>query len=506
MGIAREDFRVRILESLRGWGFNAVGAEDLVFDKDDAEKADLLLGGTVRELECVRKPNFANCRVGIEWQVQDVRRGEVVYRVLSRYALLKITNQNAKVLGTRFVLGALRRLTDRPQFKEVVAGAGLAPADTGKQYEPETVKRCSHAPLSLPGDAEAALSATVLVRSGNSFGSGFVISPDGYVLTAAHVVEAGGALTVKGRDGLERKARLLRSSPTFDVALLQIPVDAANPAACLDVNQADVGIGSELYAIGSPASEQLAFSLSRGIVSGHRNLEGTPFLQTDASINPGNSGGPLIDAQGRALAVVSWKVAGLAWEGVAFGVPVSAALKRLNLALGEATSSTLVRAKTEQSAPAPQQEALADAPDEQPFIDSASDRKKAKAVQRERAKLRNKLTPPYVKVMRWGGVALAGAGLGFAWLSNSNYDEQESTQPEYKRLRLQNDLAWVGVGLGAASFVASYALQPQLPPTAGGKAAPKPTLPRPTAPKPAVSTLAFSAAPGNVGFRVTGSF
>src|SRR5688572_14232939 len=84
IGFAGAAYRVHILEALRGAGFNAVGAESLVFGKDEAERADVVLGGTVKELKCRPLRRRLRCSVGIEWQVLDLERDEVVYRVLAR--------------------------------------------------------------------------------------------------------------------------------------------------------------------------------------------------------------------------------------------------------------------------------------------------------------------------------------------------------------------------------------------------------------------------------------
>jgi hypothetical protein len=74
IGFAKAEYRVHILEALRAEGFNAVGAENLVFGKDEAERADVVLGGTVKELACQRVQRQLRCRVGIEWQLLDRER------------------------------------------------------------------------------------------------------------------------------------------------------------------------------------------------------------------------------------------------------------------------------------------------------------------------------------------------------------------------------------------------------------------------------------------------
>ncbi len=98
-------------------------------------------------------------------------------------------------------------------------------------------------------------------------------------------------------------------------------------------------LGADLFAVGNPMGKGLEFSLSRGIVSGHRTWAGVRFIQTDASINPGFSGGPMLDAQGRVVGILSWKLHGEGLEGLGFGVPVEAAFERLGLQHAETSTA-----------------------------------------------------------------------------------------------------------------------------------------------------------------------
>jgi hypothetical protein len=102
---------------------------------------------------------------------------------------------------------------------------------------------------------------------------------------------------------------------------------------CLTVNAEQQRAGAEVYAVGAPASQELGFSLTRGIVSGLRERHGVHHLQIDAPVSPGNSGGPLLDAKGRVLGVVVSKLAGEALEGIAFGIPIDYATRALGLSL-----------------------------------------------------------------------------------------------------------------------------------------------------------------------------
>src|SRR5437773_168923 len=128
-------------------------------------------------------------------------------------------------------------------------------------------------------------------------GSGFIVSPDGYIVTNAHVVDGASEVTVKLTDRREFTAKVIGSDKRTDIALIKI--DAKNlPALDLDVKPA-VKRGEWVIAIGSPFGFEN--SVSAGVVSGvHRALpdgQMVPFIQTDVAVNPGHSGGPLLNAK-----------------------------------------------------------------------------------------------------------------------------------------------------------------------------------------------------------------
>ena len=137
-------------------------------------------------------------------------------------------------------------------------------------------------------------------------GSGFIVSPDGYIVTNAHVVDGAKTVTVKLTDRREFTAKVIGADPRTDIALIKI--DAKKPLPALDLaNTPPARQGEWVVAIGSPFGFEN--SVSAGIVSGvHRALPGgqmTPFIQTDVAVNPGNSGGPLLNAAGQVVGVNS---------------------------------------------------------------------------------------------------------------------------------------------------------------------------------------------------------
>ena len=159
-------------------------------------------------------------------------------------------------------------------------------------------------------------------------GSGFIVSPDGYIVTNAHVVDGASEVTVKLTDRREFNAKVIGADPRTDIALIKI--DAKNLPA-LDMS-APPGVkqGEWVVAIGSPFGFEN--SISAGIVSGvHRALPGgqmTPFIQTDVAVNPGNSGGPLLNSAGQVVGVNSqiYSRSG-GFMGLSFAIPADVAAK-----------------------------------------------------------------------------------------------------------------------------------------------------------------------------------
>ncbi len=157
-------------------------------------------------------------------------------------------------------------------------------------------------------------------------GSGFIVSPDGYIVTNAHVVDGASQVTVKLTDRREFTAKVIGADKRTDIALLKI---AAKDLPAVDLsNPPNVKPGQWVIAIGSPFGFEN--SVSAGIVSGiHRALPGgqmTPFIQTDVAVNPGNSGGPLVNAAGQVVGVNSqiYSRSG-GFMGLSFAIPARVA-------------------------------------------------------------------------------------------------------------------------------------------------------------------------------------
>jgi serine protease Do len=162
-------------------------------------------------------------------------------------------------------------------------------------------------------------------------GSGFIIKPDGYILTNAHVVGSGGEVTVRLTDKREFKAKVIGADPRSDVALIKIDAKNLPVVQIGDANKAKVG--EWVAAIGSPFGFEN--SISAGIVSAKgRALPDesiVSFIQTDVAVNPGNSGGPLFNLNGEVIGINSMiysRTGG--YMGVSFAIPIDVAMDVAN--------------------------------------------------------------------------------------------------------------------------------------------------------------------------------
>jgi putative serine protease PepD len=163
-------------------------------------------------------------------------------------------------------------------------------------------------------------------RQGGGQGTGIILTPDGEVLTNAHVVERARTIrvTIFGEND-SRSAELVGLDSGNDLALLRIQGASGLPAAELG-SSASLAVGDDVVAVGNALGLRGDPSVTRGIVSGlGRSLDSlTGLIQTDAAINPGNSGGPLVDAGGRVVGI-NTAVAGRGGQNIGFAIPIDGA-------------------------------------------------------------------------------------------------------------------------------------------------------------------------------------
>jgi len=176
------------------------------------------------------------------------------------------------------------------------------------------------------------------VNTSEGLGSGVLVSFDGTIWTASHVVHSAERVVVKFTDGEVYEADVISTSPMADVALIKIstPFNLGKKHIATIGDSDKVKIGEDIFVIGSPLG--IEQTLSKGIVSGRMTQDGldddfmpVEFIQTDAAINPGNSGGPMFNMKGEVIGVASsiYSISG-GFDGIGFAISSNVAKKLLS--------------------------------------------------------------------------------------------------------------------------------------------------------------------------------
>lgn len=254
-------------------------------------------------------------------------------------------------LGAVFAL-SLERYFFQPPAQEVVVRE-VAPARYTNYDEMlsnvSARTLASDAPNNFIAAAESVTDAVVHIKAesnsgfdfwsgrgvGSSSGSGVIISPDGYIITNSHVIEAGDEVSVTLNDRNELEATVIGTDPSTDLALIKVE---GRRLPHLQIGNSDsLRIGEWVLAVGSPFN--LHSTVTAGIVSAKgRNiniLEGQnaieSFIQTDAMVNPGNSGGALVNTRGQLIGInTAIMTRSGHFEGYSFAIPANLAFKVIN--------------------------------------------------------------------------------------------------------------------------------------------------------------------------------
>jgi S1-C subfamily serine protease len=161
--------------------------------------------------------------------------------------------------------------------------------------------------IALLGSGKAAkhpiadeVGSVVTLTTGSGSGSGVLLSSDGYILTNAHVVGDEKEVRVRWSDGIEKTGQVIRVSKPRDVAVIKTDPRDREP---LPILRGALSPGQRVFAIGSPRGKDFQGTVSSGVVSASRTIEGMRYIQSDVSISPGSSGGALLDENGSLLGI-----------------------------------------------------------------------------------------------------------------------------------------------------------------------------------------------------------
>jgi len=169
----------------------------------------------------------------------------------------------------------------------------------------------------------------VTILTGTGSGSGILVSDDGYMLTNAHVVGDDKEVRVRWSDRIETLAQVVRVAKDRDIAIIKTNARDRRPLA---LKRGMVNPGQRVYAIGSPNGEAFQGTVSSGVISADRIIDGLRYIQSDVSISPGSSGGALLDETGSVIGIaVSLYLNGGQPAGLNMFIPIGDAMDFLSL-------------------------------------------------------------------------------------------------------------------------------------------------------------------------------
>ncbi|MBF8964024.1 trypsin-like peptidase domain-containing protein [Pontibacter sp. FD36] len=191
--------------------------------------------------------------------------------------------------------------------------------------EVEKIKKEQRAIINGIASADA---TTPAPRTARFSGTGFAISPDGYIVTSSHVIQGADSILIENKAGLKFKVTEVHRNTDYDLSILKVedPAFAGFSKLPYTFKTASSDLGERVYTLGFPR-EDIVFG--EGSLSSASGFEGdTTSYQISIPLNPGNSGGPLLDDKGNIIGVINGKQAGQ--EGAAFAVKSSYLLQMVN--------------------------------------------------------------------------------------------------------------------------------------------------------------------------------
>jgi serine protease Do len=243
----------------------------------------------------------------------------------------KILKETSEALWLDFSDQVIKIDRARVETIERAAPDAVAPSTVRQE---DLYRTATNLPERSPKElARAFGEAVVMVSTPSGTGSGFIIHPDGYMITNAHVIQKERKIKVtvfeqnKSESGVRDFRRriiedveIIAVSDHLDLALLRLPrKEGDSPYATVYLQGTeDLAAGQDVFAIGAPLG--LERTLSRGVISTtQRSFEGVTYIQTDTQINPGNSGGPLFNDRGEVIGVTNMGIP--LGEGLNFAIP-----------------------------------------------------------------------------------------------------------------------------------------------------------------------------------------
>jgi len=344
--------------------YTVVGEPDALFDDPSAWKAEYLIGAIVTDIDVSICGSIAGVKgqiyLEVNWQVYSRLDRKVVFKTTTEgsYEIAEFSDETYDDLVLNGFGTAIQNLLADEKFYALVAGETQIAAPSPESFNKLVLAKSTKYKSSIEHTINDVRMGVVTVFAGGGHGSGFFVDSEGHLLTSAHVVSGAKFVKIKLVTGREILGEVLRKNPRMDIALIKA---GEGNMASLPINERELNIGAPVCAISSPLDQSLSSTVTRGILSAYRTVEGNTFIQSDVNVLPGSSGCPLVDHHGNAVGIsVAGVFLGGAPAGLNFFVPVNQALNALNVEMvppAELESKRLLAAKEAERKPAKPQKA-----------------------------------------------------------------------------------------------------------------------------------------------------
>ena len=328
INVQSEDLIVLVNNEMSNLGYPVSGAEgaaNTAFNKE----AKLYIQASIIGMNITVDGNV-KCDLKIIWKLKKIANGDVIYEKEISHPVTEQASDDKKhsiVILEAFTYSLYDFLKD-PKTIDAISEKQLAISQsTGiLQIERPAYKEGIKTIEAIASESSASV---VTIETGMGHGSGFIVSPDGYVLTNYHVIEGHDKVNVIFSNNFSFIGKVIKYDEVRDIALVKVEGNGFKPLMMAD--SVLIKPGTDVIAIGTPEDKNLSQTVTKGIISGNRLFNDKAFIQTDVAINPGNSGGPLIDRNGKVVGVVTAKISGQNIQGLGFAIPITDAIKALNI-------------------------------------------------------------------------------------------------------------------------------------------------------------------------------
>jgi len=323
-------------------GYEVAGDPDNLFEDKSDIQTDYAVGGLVQDMKaniCWPNAGWGNWEdnkgeayIKVEWQIYDTLNREVVETYVTEGSYVKESTDDMPaemIIEEAFAIAINNLLAEKSLVEMLMEDRTKNITQETESLDKTVLNSEKKTYTSFKENVTEIRSSVATVRSSKGHGSGFFISQDGYLLTNQHVVGNSKYVKVILPTGREILGDVIKVNKARDVALLRTESAGINT---LPLATRSPQMGTNVYAIGSPLKEEYQNTISSGIISGYREIDGQEYLQSDVNVNPGNSGGPLINEEGNVIGIT---VSGATLKGVPSGinffVPIQDALDALNI-------------------------------------------------------------------------------------------------------------------------------------------------------------------------------